>query len=588
MLSKFSLSVKSTGNRRKIAAGLVSLLAGCSSAADSSPEPSSVTSPAGDSGSMGSSEPTGPMSGVGAAAGAGGGGSGGSAGSDSPNEIREGGASTADAADGGDAASPDAIVGDATGTTAVQMSDFLDSIGVVTHIGIGLDAVSSTTTAVSYLGVRTVRENVNASRTPDWISMHQSLGIRVCLVTDNDLANTIAVAKQLRAAGALLAVEGPNEANNWPITYQGQTSSKTTSLPLAQFQKDLYAAVKGDPELDTIPVFHTSEGGGAEPDNVGLQFLTIPDGAGTLLPAGTKFADYANLHSYLDRSAGHQLVGNDAWNAFDSTLNAQWAGMYAEYGHTWKAHFDGYSNTQLPTVPRVITETGWATGAPLSINEEQEGRLYLTEYLSAFKRGFAHAFLYMLKDEPESGSWAMLGLFDQNYQPKKPATYLHDFMAIVADQGTRTPGKLDYSIAAQQETVHDLLLQKSTGAFELVVWDERPMGGSDAVVVDLHTARPSVKVFDPTVGTAPTQTLQNASSVKLTLSDHPWSSSCSPRYIGPGSKSDSAAPVGSVITAILPMLGMSMSGIKIFAPRRAALSRDASSFCTTTWESQLE
>jgi hypothetical protein len=33
--------------------------------------------------------------------------------------------------------------------------------------------------------------------------------------------------------------------------------------------------------------------------------------------------------------------------------------------------------------------------------------------------------------------------------------------------------------------VHDLLLQKSSGTFELVVWDERPLTqGSDAVTVE--------------------------------------------------------------------------------------------------------
>ena len=34
-------------------------------------------------------------------------------------------------------------------------------------------------------------------------------------------------------------------------------------------------------------------------DNVGLQFLTIPAGAETLLPEGTRFADSANVHNYI-------------------------------------------------------------------------------------------------------------------------------------------------------------------------------------------------------------------------------------------------------------------------------------------------
>jgi hypothetical protein len=173
------------------------------------------------------------------------------------------------------------------------------------------------------------------------------------------------------------------------------------------------------------------------------------------------------------------------------------------------------------TLPRVVTETGWTTGAPSELTPEQEGRLYVSLYLSAFKQGFTHAFIYMLRDEPQEGAWAMLGMFDQNFQPKKSATYIHNMTTILADNATRMPGKLNYSIANKPDTVHDLLLQKSSGKFELVVWDERPSGGTDHVVVDLGAMRTSVTVFDPITGTAGTEKHTDVSSVSLTLSDHP-------------------------------------------------------------------
>ena len=69
-------------------------------------------------------------------------------------------------------------------------------------------------------------------------------------------------------------------------------------LAVAKLQRELYTRVKGDPVLRKYPFWSISENG-AEVDNVGLQFLTIPDGAGTLLPAGTRFADYANVHNYI-------------------------------------------------------------------------------------------------------------------------------------------------------------------------------------------------------------------------------------------------------------------------------------------------
>jgi hypothetical protein len=450
------------------------------------------------------------------------------------DESGTGGDSARDGANGRNASADDASadgasadgatgggesIGDPTGTAAVEAVHFLDSVGVCTHVGQGVDAPAPSATAIAFAGIRNLRDDGSAAHISDWISMHQASGVRTCVLTNQDVASTLSIAEQLNAAGALLAVEGPNEPNNFPVTYQGQTSnSNTTFVPVANLQRDLYAAVKADAKLSHIPVFHSSEAGGSEPDNVGLQFLTIPAGSGIAMPGGTKYADYGNTHNYV---CGHSsmLVDNVAWNASDPTLNGDWDGPYVEYGHTWHGGFAGYSDGDLITLPKVTTETGWVTAGTGSITEEQQGRLFLNLYLSAFKRGFSYTFIYMLRDDPSQGFW---GLFDTTYNPKTSGTYLHNLTTILADTGTgMTPGNLDYSIADEPATVHDLLLQKSSGVFALVVWDERPSGGSDDVTVDLSTSRAAVSIYDPTTGTAPTQTLQGVSSVALVLSDHP-------------------------------------------------------------------
>jgi hypothetical protein len=411
------------------------------------------------------------------------------------------------------------VVGDSTGTTAIAAAAFLRSIGVCTHLGQGVDAPTPSATAMAYAGIQNLRDDGDPSAVPGWISMHQSANVRVCLLTNQDVASTLDMAEQLNAAGALLAVEGPNEPNNFPVTYNGQTSDFTTTFaPVAALQRDLYSAVKADPNLSGVPVFHSSEAGGAEPDNQGLQFLAIPTGAGALMPDATAYADFANTHNYV---CGHssQLVDNIAWNASDPTLNGDWDGPYVEYGHTWHEGFTGYSNPNLVTLPRVTTETGWVTQGTGAITEEQQARVFLNLYLSAFKEGATYTFIYMLRDDPVQGYW---GLFDTSYEPKTSGTYIHNLTTILADTGTgATPGTLDYTIATEPVTVHDLLLQKSDGTFELAVWDENESGGTDVIMVDLHTARPAVKVYDPTIETAPTQTLSGVSSVTLTLSDHP-------------------------------------------------------------------
>ena len=67
--------------------------------------------------------------------------------------------------------------------------------------------------------------------------------------------------------------------------------------------------------------------------------------------------------------------------------------------------------------------------------------------------------------------------------------------------------------------MHDLLLQKNSGAFELVVWGEQ-VAGSNNISINLGRTHAKVNVFDTTIGTNPIQTLKNVSSVPLTISDH--------------------------------------------------------------------
>lgn len=401
-------------------------------------------------------------------------------------------------------------------------AEFLDSICVCTHVGQGIDDPARSAAALQYAGVRGIRDDASARHVKDWILIHQKSGVRVELTRSGPdeatIAELIDMSKQLAAAGALLAMEGPNEANNWPVTFDGHKSGgQTTFLPVAQWQRAFYRAVKSDPVLKSYPVFHASEAGGAEPDNVGLQFLTIPRGAGTLMPDGTAYADYANVHNYICRKPA--IIDNMAWLNADPLFRGWTDGIYVEYGKTWHKGFPGYSDSELKALPRVTTETGWVTGGK-GLTQEQQGRLYLNLYLAQFRQGFRYTFVYMLRDA--GGSDAGYGIFESDYHPKKSATYLHNLTTILADHGqaAHAPGRLDYTIADLPQTVHDLLLQKSDGTFELVVWNERASGSND-VTVNLAAEHPSIKVYDPTTGTSPVRTLSNARAAPLTLSDHP-------------------------------------------------------------------
>ena len=90
--------------------------------------------------------------------------------------------------------------------------------------------------------------------------------------------------------------------------------------------------------------------------------------------------------------------------------------------------------------------------------------------------------------------------------------YLHNLTTILADNSSGfTPGKVNYFIPNEPATVHDMLMEKSNGTYELAVWGEQ-VSGSNNITVNLGTTYPSVKVYDPTVSVPPIQTFANASS----------------------------------------------------------------------------
>jgi hypothetical protein len=92
---------------------------------------------------------------------------------------------------------------------------------------------------------------------------------------------------------------------------------------------------------------------------------------------------------------------------------------------------------------------------------------------------------------------------------------------ILADRGQGAkPAKLDYSIPNEPDTVHDLLLQKSGGLFELVVWGEQ-LKGTCEVQVNLGVTCATVTIYDPTTGILPVKMLSDVRSITLTLGDHP-------------------------------------------------------------------
>ncbi len=408
--------------------------------------------------------------------------------------------------------------------TAARATDFLNSIGTQSAISGRGENLPQTLACAKYLGVRWMRAGIEGDiPIEQFLELHKQAGLRFSWGLGSggsDLDKLLTTARQMAAGGALLAFEGPNEPNNWGITYQGEKGGGGASSwqAVAKLQRDLYHAVKSDPLLRKYPVWSISENG-AEVDNVGLQFLTIPNGAGTVMPEGTRYADYANVHNYIYHPNSPGVEDNKTWNAADPTSACKVDGLYGEYGITWGRHYQGYSAADLLTLPRVTTEIGCTIDGP--VTEEIHALNLLSLYLDQFKRGWSYTAVYLLRDRVDEGGNQQFGFYKPDYSPRKAAVYLHNLTTSLADNGSLAkPGKLNYGLPAEPATVHDMLLQKSDGTFALVVWDEK-VSGTDHVTVRLGGMHSGVEVYDPTLGTTPVQIHRRIDSLALTLSDHP-------------------------------------------------------------------
>ncbi len=402
--------------------------------------------------------------------------------------------------------------------------DFLNSMGVCSSITGRGEAIEGTIASMKYTGLRFIRCGLeDGISTEDMIRLHNETGVRIVyglLSGGTNISRLIKESRELALAGALLAIEGNNEPNNWGITYEGEQGGEYKSwVPVAKLQRDLYQAVKNDSVLKDYPVWSISENG-AQTDNAGLQFLIVPEGAGTIMPAGTRFADFANCHNYITHPSWPGLHNNQTWRSADPGPDCPVDGLYGNYGKTWRNKFSGYSEKELLNLPRVTTETGIAVNE--FVTEEVQARLFLNLYLSQFKRGWKYTSIYLLRTRSNEPAHEAYAMFKMNYAPKQAAHYLHNFTSILDDdEPFKKTGNMRYEISDQPETVHDLLLQKSNGKFYLVIWGERFRGGTDNVRVELDKKYREVNIYKPTAGKSPVQTFYNTDNILLELSNHP-------------------------------------------------------------------
>jgi len=395
--------------------------------------------------------------------------------------------------------------------TILSASGFINSIGVNTHAGFGWTGYNNLALMVddlNYLGVTHLRDAMGTSPAAQpVVEGLASAGYKFDFLVSSALPQTGTVGLQnyiaslekfvTNHAGSISAIEGLNEANHQPFSYNG--SSSLTAA--AQFQSTLYQAVNANAVLGSIPVYNLSL---AYNDPQGYSQLGNMSGS----------VDYANAHAYVSTSLNPS-------SSIAATLSAVM--------------------TAAPGKPVVITETGYTTQANtqyLGVNETVQAKSILNTLVDAYKAGVSATYLYELFDRDSAASntnpEANFGLFNSDGTPKLAATGIHNLTTILADDGKgglQPTDPLNYTLSNMPATGNSMVLGKSNGAYELVVWAEPKLWNdptdtevsnpAQTVTVNLGGVHHSVKVYDTLTGTTAIASYTDVSTITVPVSDHP-------------------------------------------------------------------
>jgi hypothetical protein len=379
-------------------------------------------------------------------------------------------------------------------TQPVPAARFLGSLGVNVHVEYTDGRYANSSNVISdlaFLGIDQVRDaNLNpANQGQSSYAALAVAGIKFDLIVGGGrpISQSMASLDAFVQAhpGAVEAVEGPNEVNNWPITYNGLSGDPA----YIAFQSALDGAVKGDSLLSGAFVYGLTGS------------YAIVSGF-----------DFANIHPYANNGA-------QPYAAMASGL--------ADYA------------TRTGNVPFVITEDGYNTLAkPGDVDQLTQAKETLNMLFDAQKLGASKVFLYQLLDAYAPGTPAgrdQFGLFNYDNSAKPVATAIHDLTTILADTGAGAASfqtrALNYSISNLPSAGSSLLLEKSDGAFDIVLWSEPQVWdattSSEVAVaptqttIGLGATYSEVKVFDPLLGATPISDVHDVSQITVGLTDHP-------------------------------------------------------------------
>jgi hypothetical protein len=394
-------------------------------------------------------------------------------------------------------------------TQAVSAHAFVQSIGVNTHVGYerawgygnnAYDNMNMVKSALNWVNIDHVRDRFDYDHVMPRIDELASMGIRFCvnMGTGPGVSYSAEIARIAARANVVEYVEGPNEVDRYPATFNGQTGYAAAVAEMKKLYADIHASLALNGNGNSTPVLN----------------LTFAD--------WRNWTNVGDLSAYVDFGSAH---------------------IYPASGEPplrWLQQGLDQQNLSTPGERMIITEGGYST-LPQAYNmgsvSEAVHAKYTIEYLlDAFRLGVERTYLYELLDErPDPGGYdreAHFGLFRYDGSAKPAATAIRNMMTLLADQATgAAPATLNSKLTGQPWDTQSMLFQKSDGTFLIALWNEVNVWNANTsthtpaasvnVVLDLPATYGATQVYDPLLGTGSIRSLGGVGNAIVALPDHP-------------------------------------------------------------------
>lgn len=401
--------------------------------------------------------------------------------------------------------------------SARSADSFVDGLGVAVHLTYGhySDRWESTLQPrLLEIGLRHIRTDMIGDETNiRRVNALAKLGVKTTLITGP--GSDIGALKEMVAG--VEAVEGPNEPDNWPVTYQGIQGWGA----IKPYQVELFNAVKNDLLTKSVHVLTASIGGPEWYREVG-----------NLAP----WCDYANLHFYTPSFGEH--FGRPA---------PPTDGLHIGRGGKREMGLLSLAKTLAPGKPMIVTEAGYSTRLVASdwdagVTERAAARYIPRMLLELLNHGVERGYIYELYDQEGNDMHGGLGMLRADGSLKPHAAAIRNMIRILEDPGPAfRPDSLEFSLAAaiavrddldhRTDEIHHSLLQKRDGRFYLILWHEtagfNPDTDQDILVPDqtvtlqLTAQYGLARIFNPLLSKEPQSQFSGVQTLTLKVPDHP-------------------------------------------------------------------